>query len=219
MGTFKQGIHGNFSGKVGNVVGSSWKGKGVMRIRPASVSNPRTEKQQSVRGKFALVGRFTARLSSLIADGFKSYAIGITAHNAAMMYNLKYGLNGVYPDLSLNMNEMKISLGDLPLAMDLSAIKSGDNALQLSWTDNSSEPGAAPNDLLSIGIYDVEREKALKFRGQFQRAQSGGLLEIPAYWLDRTLHVFAFFKSQTHDAGSEYYVSESIYLGSFDMSS
>lgn len=219
MATHKQGVHGNFSGKIGNVVGASWKGKGVMRIRPASVSNPRTEKQQTIRGKFALVGRFAAKMSSLIADGFKSHAIGITAHNASMAYNLRYGMSGSYPDLSLNMDEMKISIGDLPIAMDLNAIKSGSNGIQFSWTDNSNEPGAASNDLMSIGIYDAEKEKALKFPGKFNRSEASGFLEIPSHWLDRTIHVFAFFKSQTHAAGTEFYVSESMYLGSFDMSS
>lgn len=159
MAKFNQGVHGQFSGKIGNVVGSSWKGKGVMRIRPASVSNPRTPKQQTVRGKFSLVGRFVARFSSLVADGFKSQAIGITAQNAAMKYNLQYGILGTYPDLSLNMSALKISEGELPSSLDLVAVKSSVSELDLSWSDNSNEAGAASNDLLSIGIYDGEKRR------------------------------------------------------------
>ena len=55
MGTIKQGILGGFSGKVGTVVGSSWKGISYMRGRAQSVRNPRTEGQMEQRSKFAQV--------------------------------------------------------------------------------------------------------------------------------------------------------------------
>lgn len=54
MGTIKQGILGGFSGKVGTVIGSSWKGFSYMRGRAQSVKNPRTEGQVEQRSKFAL---------------------------------------------------------------------------------------------------------------------------------------------------------------------
>lgn len=37
MGTIKQGILGGFSGKVGNIVGASWRGIDYIRSMPASV--------------------------------------------------------------------------------------------------------------------------------------------------------------------------------------
>jgi hypothetical protein len=45
MGTIKQGILGGFSGKVGTVIGGSWKGISYMRSIPQSVKNPRTDGQ------------------------------------------------------------------------------------------------------------------------------------------------------------------------------
>ncbi|MDD2265168.1 MAG: DUF6266 family protein, partial [Bacteroidales bacterium] len=47
MGTIKQGILGGFSGKVGNIVGASWRGIDYIRSMPASVRNPRTVAQVS----------------------------------------------------------------------------------------------------------------------------------------------------------------------------
>ena len=55
MGEIKQGILGGFSGKVGTVIGSTWKDVSYMRAMAISVSNPRTPKQQTQRGKFALI--------------------------------------------------------------------------------------------------------------------------------------------------------------------
>lgn len=50
MGVIKRGILGGFSGKVANVVGTSWKGIAVMKSLPLSVANPNTLAQQTQRG-------------------------------------------------------------------------------------------------------------------------------------------------------------------------
>ena len=66
MAKIKQGILGGFSGKVANVVGTSWKGRAVMKSQPLSVANPRTEAQQEQRGKFSKI----AELASAILTQF-----------------------------------------------------------------------------------------------------------------------------------------------------
>lgn len=45
MGKIMQGILGGFSGKVGTVVGGTWKSISYIRSIATSVANPRTEKQ------------------------------------------------------------------------------------------------------------------------------------------------------------------------------
>ena len=50
MGIIKRGILGGFSGKVGNIVGTSWKGRAVIKAMPLSVANPKTTKQVNQRG-------------------------------------------------------------------------------------------------------------------------------------------------------------------------
>lgn len=62
MAKIKQGILGGFSGKVANVVGTSWKGRAVMKSQPLSVSNPRTEAQQEQRGKFSKVAELASKV-------------------------------------------------------------------------------------------------------------------------------------------------------------
>ena len=51
MGKISQGILGGVSGKVGNVVGGSWKGIDYLKIMPASVANPQTPAQMDQRSK------------------------------------------------------------------------------------------------------------------------------------------------------------------------
>lgn len=66
MATFKQGILGGFSGKVGGVIGSSWKGIDTMRSQPSSVTNPRTNAQVANRARFKSISQLAAAMLTTI---------------------------------------------------------------------------------------------------------------------------------------------------------
>ncbi len=86
MGKISQGVLGGFSGKLGNVVGASWKGIDYMRIKPANVANPKTQGQLDQRSKFALVLNFLQSMTAFVRLGFKLYATKKTQFNSAMSY-------------------------------------------------------------------------------------------------------------------------------------
>ena len=87
MGTIKQGILGGFSGKVGTVIGSSWKGISYMRGQAQHVKNPRSSGQMDQRTKFNLVLNFLQPNVPYIRIGYKSQAAKQTEFNAAMSYH------------------------------------------------------------------------------------------------------------------------------------
>ena len=66
MGTIKQGILGGFSGKVGTVVGSTWKSVHYMRALAVSFSDPRTERQKNQRSKFTAAVNFTKAMTPFL---------------------------------------------------------------------------------------------------------------------------------------------------------
>ena len=68
MGKIKQGAFGGFTGKVGNLVGCTWKGIPYMRTRPANMTNPRTEKQQGQRSKFQVALNFLRTITPFHAS-------------------------------------------------------------------------------------------------------------------------------------------------------
>ncbi len=70
MGTYKQGILGSFIGKVGTVVGSTWRGIAVMRSLASKVANPRTAAQVAVRDRLAAVSRTLRPFLETIRRGF-----------------------------------------------------------------------------------------------------------------------------------------------------
>ena len=85
MGTIKQGILGGFSGKVGTVIGSSWKGISYMKGRAQSTKNPKTAAQNMQRTYFKQLAALTAQLSDeQIHALFPRSVKGMTPRNILM---------------------------------------------------------------------------------------------------------------------------------------
>lgn len=82
MGVLKQGILGGVKGKVGSVVGSSWKGIATLRALPLSVANPRTAAQVGNRERFSsVVALATVLLSAVIKPLNDRFASGMSGYN------------------------------------------------------------------------------------------------------------------------------------------
>lgn len=76
MAKIERGILGGLSGKIGGVVGSSWKGIAVLKAKPLSVANPNTAAQQAQRGKFSMcVGWGKNILTGVIKPCWDRFAI------------------------------------------------------------------------------------------------------------------------------------------------
>ena len=121
MGTIKQGILGGFSGKVGTVIGSSWKGISYMRGQAQHVKNPRTAGQVNQRLKFNLVLNFLQPNVPYIRIGYKSQAAKQTEFNAAMSYLVKNAVTGTSPDYALDYTKVVVSKGGLTQVTEAAA--------------------------------------------------------------------------------------------------
>lgn len=85
MAILKQGILGGVKGKVGSVVGSSWKGIATLRSLPLSVTNPRTAAQVGNRTRFSdVVALATVLLSAIIKPLNDRFASGMSGYNLFM---------------------------------------------------------------------------------------------------------------------------------------
>ena len=82
MGTFSKGILGGFSGKVGNVIGSTWKGIDYMRSKPGARTGTFSSAQKEQQAKFAIAIGFVSIMSALFMVSFRD-AIRKTGINSA----------------------------------------------------------------------------------------------------------------------------------------
>jgi hypothetical protein len=111
MGTINKGILGGFSGKVGTVVGGSWKGIDYMRSKGNNRNLNPTEKQLAQQLKFALIMRFVQPMAALLNTSFRNFAIKMTGINNAFAYNIKNAVTGIYPSFEIDYSLALVSRG------------------------------------------------------------------------------------------------------------
>jgi hypothetical protein len=219
MGTIKQGILGGFRGRVGNVIGSTWKGQDVMKIRPASVFNPNTERQQLQRAKFGLVGRFNQAHRNLIRIGFRAYTKNMTAANAAMSYNLANAITGPFPDLNIDYSKVMISMGSLAAVNGLSAVSEASASVTFNWTTDIQSGNGKDSDQVVASLYDSATAEVVYFPGCASRQDETVTLSLPANWSGRTAEMFIFLISLEGNglSASRETVSNTVYAGSVQI--
>ena len=110
MGIIKRGILGGFSGKVGNIVGTSWKGRAVIKAMPLSVANPKTTKQVNQRGAMTnCVVAAKEFLGNAIPAICSPFAGDISGYNLFVKRTIKaFNVTGDF-----NVAQFKISEGSL----------------------------------------------------------------------------------------------------------
>src|SRR5690554_475543 len=120
MGTLKNGLLGGFSGKVGNVVGSSCRGVEYIKSVPAKMTNPKSKDQTKQRSKFVVTQNFLRTITPLIRVGFKDFAVGgMSAFNAAMSYNMLNGIKTVSDGNELDYPNILVSRGSLRIPREI----------------------------------------------------------------------------------------------------
>jgi hypothetical protein len=217
MATLKNGILGGVRGKIGNVVGSSWKGVDYLKTLPATYTDAKTEVQISNRSKFLSVIRFLQPLTDFIRLGYKSQAQGKTAFNAAMSYLYHNAVSGTYPDLVIDFSKVVLSKGSLTGAYNASASASGTNLL-LSWADNSADGSAKASDVAMVAVYHPLLVDAYFSLNAAKRSDAGVELQLPQHFSGGEVHVYLSFMAL--DAlGSQAMksVSNSSYVGMLSL--
>jgi hypothetical protein len=110
MARLSQGILGGVLGKIGNVVGSSWKGIAVIKSMPLSVANPRTAGQVAQRSKMKNVVAFAIIiLSSIIKPLNDRFAQRASGFNDFVRRNIDL-FAGVLPS---TFADLKLSVGKM----------------------------------------------------------------------------------------------------------
>lgn len=137
MAKIKQGILGGFSGKVANVVGTSWKGRAVMKSQPLSVSNPRTEAQQEQRGKFSDIAKLASTILTQFVQPVENPISGnISGYNLFCKDN-KAAYDGAGELVPANLACGGGKIINLPSSLGLRAVDN--KTITLSWSNAGTE--------------------------------------------------------------------------------
>jgi hypothetical protein len=161
----KQGILGAFSGKVGGVVGTSWKGIAVMKSLPPSVSNPRTAGQIEQRSRMSAV---TAFASSTLADVIKPlndrFASRMSGYNSFVQRNIDKFEGGTLSkpeDVKISPSGNKAQLIDAIAAE--AKITKKDAIIDIYWYSIEGTGKALGTDIPYAVVYNRTTKEALGF--------------------------------------------------------
>ncbi|GHT03104.1 hypothetical protein AGMMS49525_07650 [Bacteroidia bacterium] len=210
MGTIKQGVLGGFSGKVGTVIGSHWKGINYMRGIPQHVHNPRTEGQVNQRTKFAVALHFLQPLNDFLRTGFKLYAKKQLPFNAAKAYTLANAITGTSPlDYAIDQSKVLVSRGRLPLP-DYTEADTGpaDFEVNFHWSNNSGLGSAQATDKALLVLFNFGKAEVLSITAGNPRSAERQQMFAPEQWQGDDVYAYIGFISED---GKQ--VSNSKYLG------
>lgn len=208
MGKIKQGILGPFSGKVGNVVGATNNGVHYMRVIPANVQDPKTDKQLAQRQRFGLMTSTLKIFRPVVTIGYRKKTGKTTPRNRALSYNLKNAITGEYPDQDIDYQAFMVARGDLTSASDLAADSNTPGEITFSWTDNSGIGSAKADDVLYAACYAPDDGELFYQAEAATREDGSATLILPQNYQGKEVHVYAFFASAENED-----VTDSIYAG------
>ncbi len=208
MGTYNKGILGAFSGKVGPVVGATWRGKEVMRSLPKKSNRLATAFQQQQRSKFAMTTVFLGGIQPVIKRYFGNDTGLKTRRNQAMSYLMKEAIVFNDPDYEWDYTKVLISKGDL-LGINNGAVTAGTGQnLDFSWADNSGQGEAEVTDKLVVVVYEPTSKATVYSLNAGSRSSGSATLELPNFLSGLEVQVWAAFVS-TDDK----LFATSLYLG------
>ena len=152
MGIIKRGILGGVSNKIGNVVGSSWKGIATLRSLPLSVANPNTYSQRQNRNSFALFSKLGSQVLSTVCQPlWNRDAKQMSGFNAYVMDN-KRAYDEDPEAWAANPIMSKGRLSSKLLTCSYVTINS---VLTVSWDETLVNPADDNSDLAYIQIISV----------------------------------------------------------------
>lgn len=207
MGSYNKGILGPFRGKVGSVIGYSWRGKDLMRGLPKESSKPATPEQLEQRAKFRTVIKFLIPIKDIIGAYFGKEQKSKSPFNLATGYHLSEALlPGPDDSWLIDYPKVLISRGALRGVDNPEVSPGAANTINLTWTDNSGQGSAGATDQMVVVVFCTEMVEFVQFNPAATRADGSVELNIPAYLTGTLAEVWVTFVTENgnHAAISSY---------------
>lgn len=212
MAKIRNGILGPVHGKIGSVVGATWKDVAYLRMppNPGAKKIPATAAQIAGREKFKFVAEWLVPFYPYVTIGFRNYAKSKTEINAAFSATYRDATLGVYPNLSIDYSKVVLSKGTLPQLYDLQLAFDGPDMLQLNWSQNHNDDSSF-DDLVMLVVYNPELKIADGFVGGVKRTDLKCRFKLNPKLVGKPLYVYVTAISLNGKR-----ISNSEYMGRLD---
>jgi hypothetical protein len=215
MGKFVHGANGTFSGLVGPLVGSSWRGKPYLKSRPVRKKEV-GEGELINRSNFGKSSQWLSPLKDYFRAGFKGPNPDFWAFQGAMSYMHAHAVIKIGKEKLVDPSKMLISQGDLPLGTDFDVYYDpATSEICVQW-DPTVPPSRKPDvyashtDKLMFAAYDVKAEEVYGEVCGASRRIGSDRFDIPSH--RAVYHIYIAFVAA--DSSNR---SDSIYWGTIEI--
>lgn len=202
-------INGKIYGKIGDMVGSSWKGKHYMKRAPKPSDKPKTEKQLAQQAKFAWAMRFLNPVRDLLSVGMGTGKKPLTGHNLALRYLLR-AISGTQPDYVIDYAAIQFTKGTAGRLAPIN-VRIDPEGLSVSWFFDGFRYGGYHDDEIGMLIYEPQTGTFLRGPAGIHRMAGSLTMTIPDELCGKTVHFYLYSRSYRNN------FSPSEYAGMFEI--
>lgn len=202
-----QGILGNFSGKVGNVVGRVRDDRTVVAVYQPNVLNPQTSGQMAQRQKLSIVSEFLRGAAGFVNKSMKGATKYGTGWSATLRYAMMNAVVGTYPNMEIDATKIALSVGnvDLPFTPSMD-VDSG--TATFTWADNTGMGNALATDTICVAFHNDDKNQWIGNETLAARSDRTAQFVLPTGWSGDTVQAYMWVRrgytafSNTRYAGS-----------------
>lgn len=210
MARLKNGVNGGFSGTVGSVVGSNWRGLDYMRSKPKHSAKRPTAKQLITRERFKKLSEFLSFFDKALSIGLNTQDLkGMTAYNLAVRLN-KEAFWKTREDEGIDFSRIVLTKGGaVARPGNCSGRWTNESKLHVQWEIFGQSPIERPSDKVVLAVYCDELAEFVSDIGNLIRADKEAWVWLPDSWSDSPVYVYMFMVSLQGRC------SETVFVGSF----
>ncbi|MEJ2884767.1 DUF6266 family protein [Pedobacter sp. GR22-6] len=194
MGIQKSGPFGGFYKKTGPIIGRRSRNQNVITALHHPSNKPSSEDQLVVQDRFTLLTEFLNELKLLINLGFKAYAKGRSALNAAFSYNYPHAFLSTESGLAINYPKMVYSRGKINW-VSITQLSRNGQELNLTWSPDVQSDYCQFSDLGTLLVYNADIGKGMAYPNAMKRKDLGYVAVLPKGFESATLHCYLDFCS------------------------
>lgn len=212
MAEIKEGILGGISGKLGPVVGFTWRDKKLIRSKPTKSNKPRTESQLTQQTKLRYCTQFLTPMRKFVNKYIfvpNKSQIGFEALLSKVMKDMYFEKDEQF---RIDYTQFYFALGVLPTTLKTSVKFLKNEKLKLQWEDNSSQGIANSDDKLTVIALLQESHQFLLFERFANREDGKVSFVLPKEHSDSFVHLWYMWSNANDDLNST-----SMYLGCLEI--
>ena len=208
MGKYKNGILGAFSGKIGPIIGASWRGIDYMRSVPKPSNKPPTTRQLTQRMKMSLLRGFLLEIAEIIDICFQNYE-QTSPMNGALSYNIKYSVAGEFPDSYVDFPNLVLSKGDLHGSWKPAVTSTESKTIDFSWINGPYSRLRAEEDQVLLVIYSQAKSSYVFLTTGGTRKDGTIRFTLDEAFSGNSVHCYlSFYSSELEMASTTEYLGE-----------